>query len=114
VPPGDVYCHEHELQVNKDYQRGRETTHGKLYTKRWDKARRMFLRENPLCVECRRKGRVTPANEVDHIIPHRGDLAMFWNTENWEAMCKPCHTAKTNSEDGGFGNKKREHGIEVR
>ena len=40
---------------------------------------------------------------VDHIIPHRGDLEMFWNQLNHQALCKRCHDSKTAREDGGFG-----------
>jgi len=41
---------------------------------------------------------------VDHIIPHRGDLALFWDEKNnWQALCHRCHSRKTAREDGGFG-----------
>jgi len=34
---------------------------------------RRFLNQNPLCVMCEKEGRVTVAEEVDHIIPlHKG------------------------------------------
>jgi len=42
---------------------------------------------------------------VDHIVPHRGDRALFWDTSNWQPLCKPHHDAKTAREDGGFGNR---------
>jgi 5-methylcytosine-specific restriction protein A len=45
------------------------------------------------------------ANEVDHIKPHKGDMALFWDSSNWQSLCKPCHSAKTATEDGGFGRK---------
>ncbi|WP_232215691.1 HNH endonuclease signature motif containing protein [Paracoccus sp. J55] len=31
------------------------------------------------------------ATLVDHIKPHRGDKALFWNWNNWQALCTPCH-----------------------
>lgn len=46
---------------------------------------------------------VRAATEVDHIIPHRGDQQLFWDTNNWQGLCKPCHSRKTAQEDGGFG-----------
>ena len=76
----------------------------KLYGWRWQKARARFLKANPLCVHCLGADRVTPANEVDHIEPHRGDLSLFWDSENWQALCKPCHSRKTASE-GAFGRR---------
>ncbi len=81
--------------------------HSKLYGHKWRQARAIFLKRNPLCVHCKRDGKVTPATEVDHIIPHRGNLALFWDKlTNWMALCKPCHSKKTATEDGGFGNMK--------
>lgn len=45
---------------------------------------------------------------MDHKIPHRGDAALFWDPNNWQAMSKPCHDRKTALEDGGFGNSARQ------
>jgi len=73
-------------------------------TARWQKARARFLRDNPLCVDCYKRDRLTPATVVDHIKPHKGDYGLFWDESNWQGMCKPCHDRKTASEDGGFGN----------
>jgi 5-methylcytosine-specific restriction endonuclease McrA len=28
---------------------------------------------------------------VDHIIPHKGDKALFWDEKNWQPLCKYCH-----------------------
>lgn len=27
---------------------------------------------------------------VDHIIPHRGDQKLFWDTTNWQSACERC------------------------
>jgi 5-methylcytosine-specific restriction protein A len=40
---------------------------------------------------------------VDHKVPHRGDMKLFWDRNNWQSMAKECHDRKTASEDGGFG-----------
>jgi 5-methylcytosine-specific restriction protein A len=47
------------------------------------------------------------ATEVDHKVPHRGDQDLFWDTSNWQSLCKPCHSAKTAREDGGFGRQQQ-------
>ncbi len=53
------------------------------YNYRWQKVRKMYLNENPLCVECLKEGRITPAaTTVDHIEPHRGDYDKFWDEDN--------------------------------
>jgi 5-methylcytosine-specific restriction protein A len=80
------------------------------YGKAWRKAREGYLTKHPLCVACLAK---TPpiarsATVVDHIVPHRGDYELFWDSyNNWQALCKPCHDAKTAREDGGFGNTRK-------
>ena len=40
---------------------------------------------------CERRGVLTPATVVDHIIPHRGDMTLFWDSANWQPLCKSCH-----------------------
>lgn len=65
------------------------------YDHRWRKARRLFLTDNPLCVECMKQGRTTAATDVDHVMPHRGDAVKFADVGNWQSLCKRCHSAKT-------------------
>lgn len=78
-------------QQNRTYDRHRGSARERGYDSRWDKARRTFLSRHPLCVMCEREGRVTAATVVDHIIPHRGDQKLFWDTGNWQSLCKPHH-----------------------
>ena len=33
-------------------------------------------------MECQREGKLVPATVVDHILPHRGDEALFWDVNN--------------------------------
>ena len=89
-----------------EYDKHRENSHQRGYTRKWGKARRLFLTDNPLCVRCKAEGVIRQANVVDHIKPHKGDMELFWNESNWQALCKPCHDTKTATEDGGFGNTK--------
>jgi len=53
------------------------------------------LAHSPLCVDCRRTGAVVEATEVDHIVPHRGDPALFWSLTNVQTLCRACHQKKT-------------------
>lgn len=62
-----------------------------LYGGKWQKARRDFLFANPLCVMCRDEGVVRSATVVDHKIPHKQDLKLFWDRKNWQPLCKPHH-----------------------
>nr|WP_236854405.1 HNH endonuclease [Brucella pseudogrignonensis] len=40
---------------------------------------------------CLRVGDVEPATVCDHRIPHKGDVSLFWNPDNLQSLCKPCH-----------------------
>lgn len=80
--------------------------HG-LYDRRWQAYRRMYLAEHPLCVNPFGDHGIKAAECVDHIKPHRGDLALFWSESNLQALCSACHGKKTAQEDGGFGNAPR-------
>jgi 5-methylcytosine-specific restriction protein A len=62
---------------------------------------------NPLCVLCKADGRLTPATVVDHKTPHKGNKGLFYDVDNFQALCKQCHDSKTAKEDGGFSNKIR-------
>lgn len=87
-----------------DRQRG--SRHERGYTSEWERARLQFLREYPLCghrptphppvmSRCYDEQRVTAATVVDHVVPHRGDRALFWAREtNWQSLCRACHDRK--------------------
>lgn len=68
------------------------------YTSDWRNSRAEYLREHPTCVECG-----APATVVDHSIPHKGNMVLFWDRTNWRSRCKACHDRKTAKFDGGFG-----------
>ena len=70
--------------------------------RRWRRESRAFLRAHPLCTMCEAAGRVTLASVVDHVKPHRGDEALFFDEQNWAPMCKSCHDgAKQEIENTG-------------
>lgn len=69
----------------------RESSARRGYDSRWKRARLGFLAKHPLCMECARFNHVTAATVVDHKVPHRGDMALFWDKSNWQSLCKSCH-----------------------
>ena len=89
-----TYCPEHSAEL-PDRLRGSAAERG--YDAKWRRARKRFLRSHPLCANCLSQGIVTPATVVDHIVPHRGDRALFWDENNWQPLCKRCHDRKTGS-----------------
>jgi 5-methylcytosine-specific restriction endonuclease McrA len=70
-------------------------------TPEWRRLRAGCLKAEPLCRECRRAGRATPATTADHITPHRGDPALFFNAANLQPLCDVHHGDKQRIEHGG-------------
>ncbi|MGJ3500350.1 HNH endonuclease [Piscirickettsia salmonis] len=103
------YCEYHEQHGNR-YHAPRKKTAQRGYGGRWQRERKIFLQDHPLCKQCLQDDKLIPATEVDHIKPHGVDDDLMWNQRNWQALCKPCHSRKTVNEDGGFGRKKSPQG----
>src|SRR5262245_29236199 len=81
------------------------TTHS-LYGYRWHIAAKKHLRAHPLCAMCASKNVTARGRIVDHITPHRGDLALFWNAQNWQSLCASCHSSsKQQIERRGYSTK---------
>lgn len=96
-------CEEHRQQQRKQLDKARGSAASRGYDHRWQRERRLYLTQHPLCVLCSAEGRVTAATVVDHVVPHKGDRVLFWDHNNWQALCKPCHDTKTAREDGRWG-----------
>ncbi len=94
--------HMQEYQTTRDNKRPSAYRRG--YNTAWRKASKGYLTRHPFCVKCLSKGIHTPATVVDHIKPHKGNKTLFWDSNNWQALCKRCHDIKTATEDGGFNH----------
>ena len=102
------YCDDHaHLLKSSAWAKPRESSTKRHYNYKWQQARAGWLVKHPLCRCCEQAGKVVAATDVDHIIPHKGDMTLFWDRGNWQSLCGPCHSSKTASEDGGFGNSRR-------
>lgn len=100
VPSGRSCVCQLERKRQADQRRGTARERG--YTAEWERESKAFLAlpENRFCAcGC---GRV--ADMVDHKRPHKGDMQLFWDRSNWQAMKRGCHSRKTAGRDGGFGN----------
>lgn len=88
-----------------DYRSPEAAEYRKLYkSKAWRNGRALFLAQHPLCCICEKNGRVTAANTVDHIKPHKGDPALFFAQGNWQSLCAACHSSHKQAEERtGFG-----------
>lgn len=67
------------------------------YGHAWRKLRKaVFARDNKLCQVCIKQDRLTPATEVDHIIPKsQGGIDAM---DNLQSICSNCHKVKTQNE----------------
>jgi 5-methylcytosine-specific restriction enzyme A len=106
-------CARHAKQVQQQADADRGTAYERGYTSAWVKARAHYLRAHPQCVYCMKRGWAAAATVVDHIIPHRlkdardsGDeawitraLALFWDSKNWQSLCKPHHDIDKHREE---------------
>jgi 5-methylcytosine-specific restriction protein A len=111
TPGGRCDAHRRDVDLQRWQQadQNRPSARQRGYNTRWEKARKTYLARHPLCacVECKAGGRVRVATVVDHVVPHRGDQALFWDTSNWQAMAKTCHDRKTAGEEGGWRQEGR-------
>ncbi|SKA26370.1 HNH endonuclease [Consotaella salsifontis] len=64
------------------------------YTAEWARESKRFL---AVFSSCRRCG--APATLVDHIKPHKGDKALFWDRRNWQPLCTSCHSGAKQSQE---------------
>lgn len=88
--------------------RGKAGQWSHLYShSRWRRVREFFLRRHPLCVMCEAEGRVELASVVDHIKPHKGDMALFWDRNNWQPLCASHHSGEKQRIDRGIEPLKR-------
>jgi 5-methylcytosine-specific restriction enzyme A len=85
--------HQPTPQPRRPERRGSSVQRG--YDRHWAKLRATMLAAEPLCRLCLLRGITTPATEVDHIVPHRGNQTRFWDSANLQALCKSCHSRKT-------------------
>src|SRR5579872_549033 len=84
--PGEM-C-EHVLARRREYKARfdakRPNFRERGYTAQWDVERREFLDRHPFCAHL---GCTALATVVDHVIPHRGDMRLFWDKTNWQSLC---------------------------
>lgn len=87
------------------YEGQRPNARARGYDNKWDRERKGFLVAHPWCGRCAAVGRKTASAVVNHVIPHKMDLRLFWNRRNWEALCGPCHNGATQSEEKRQGGR---------
>lgn len=91
----------------------KQTSTQRGYGYKWQQARAGYLAKHPFCVfclrdagirattiecviiECAEKRVALPyASVVDHVDPHRGDMALFWDKTRWQSLCATHHSGE--------------------
>lgn len=98
---------------------------------RWHKGLRPAqLAREPICRQCKALGRVNDGSltgdgarqtdpkrrrlVVDHIVPHRGDPALFWDPANLQTLCPDHHDRDKQREDlRGYSERRGDDGWPV-
>lgn len=94
IQAGD-WCQTHHRSRERGRQRFNFDVRRWYRTARWFALRARVLVEEPFCRACTAMGLVSDTTDVDHIVPHRGDPAKFWNRRNLQGLCHTCHSRKT-------------------
>ena len=100
-------CERHRLGSMRERDATRSSPQSRGYTWQWQKRSKSFRQRYPLCGMrpdnlqpvmslCHDEGRMTPAYQTDHVVPHRGDQDLFWDENyNWQALCRECGARKS-------------------
>jgi 5-methylcytosine-specific restriction endonuclease McrA len=84
-----------QIKRKAEADRRRPNASARGYDSAWQKARRDFLKKHPFCAMCGK-----PAVVVDHIKPHKGDKALFWDSKNnWQSLCVHHHSSTKQSQE---------------
>lgn len=73
-----------------------QTRQQRGYDAAWLRLRDRYIAEHPLCEQCEAEGRITIAEQVDHIREFAGrddPLRLDWG--NLRSLCERCHMTKT-------------------
>lgn len=100
-------------QQTDSWRASKQSSTQRGYGYKWQQARAGFLDKYPFCVfclrdnnivatsiediilECSVKGVAVPyASVVDHSIPHRGDMKVFWDRTKWQSLCAQHHSGE--------------------
>ena len=88
---GGQYCSEHTKVERDRYNRYKRAADvNKKYGRAWKRIRDRYAQTHPLCEMCLKEGRLTPVEEVHHILPisQGGDHRQ----SNLMSLCQSCHT----------------------
>lgn len=66
----------------------------------------LALSRSPLCELCEAEGKLTPAKEVNHIIPAAVDESKFFDLSNLQPLCTFHHRQITRKDNSRYNRMK--------
>ena len=102
------FCEEHEKKESQRYEKyDRDPAVKKRYGRAWKRIRDRYIAQHPLCEQCLKQNKVTPAEEVHNILPlSRGGTHC---EDNLMSLCTPCHSKITALDGDRWTPKKRDY-----
>lgn len=91
-------------QPTRKAQQGRKFDNPWYHTTAWRKLRAAHIELNPLCVMCKKEGRITAVQVVDHkvnVASGRSEQEreeLMWNPANLQSLCNYHHNQKSAKE----------------
>jgi 5-methylcytosine-specific restriction protein A len=98
------YCAAHQKLADQQYEKyQRDPSTKKHYGRTWKRIRDRYIAAHPLCEQCKKAGKLTPTEEVHHIVPlSRGGTHAEGNLMS---LCTSCHSEITAREGGRWQRK---------
>lgn len=84
------FCPQHTTYRGADH---RPDARARGYDWNWKKLRDRFIRKNPLCARCVKRGDL-----VDHVVPVDVAPERRLDETNLQTLCRSCHKVKTDED----------------
>jgi 5-methylcytosine-specific restriction protein A len=88
------HCPAHKRQERRQYARSRPSSAAQGYGHEWRRASRQFRRDNPLCIECRKAGRLV-------VIDALQDFTLGMDENNGREIAPAVHRIRRIAEELG-------------
>ena len=100
--PGGTVRRKHVVRRKQVSDQNRDQEVRGLYGRKWAALSKRLRRDHPGCGLCFEQGHAVKADVVDHWVPHKGDMDLFWDARNHVCLCKPCHDGPKRRLEIGF------------
>lgn len=96
LSPGESRCPRHQNERARRRAAAKRASTAKVYDREHRERSERMRRQHPICQACGRRR----SRHLDHIDGNPKNN----HPSNLQVLCIPCHSKKTATHDGGFGN----------